>query len=87
MLAIAGFLCLWAFATREGTTLGKLMPGPVPVFKHLIETTYSKVGPEWITAGHSVGNMEQIMVGIMVIGVVGLAGKQMVNRIVGMRFI
>ena len=38
--AILSFLCLWAFATREGTTLGKLMPGPIEVFTHLIETTF-----------------------------------------------
>ena len=31
-VAICSFLCLWAFATREGTTLGILMPGPMEVF-------------------------------------------------------
>ena len=30
-LAIACFLSVWFFATREGTTLGKLMPNPAEV--------------------------------------------------------
>ena len=51
-LAILCFLCLWAFATREGTTLGKLMPGPVEVIKHFIKTTYTDVGPMTIL-GHT----------------------------------
>ena len=61
--AICCFLCLWAFATREGTTLGKLMPGPIEVFTHLIETTYTKVGPMTIW-GHMFNSLRRVLVGL-----------------------
>ena len=45
-LAIACFLSVWFFATREGTTLGKLMPNPAEVASRLMEATYEKIGPK-----------------------------------------
>ena len=44
-LAIACFLSVWFFATREGTTLGKLMPNPAEVASRLMEATYDDLGP------------------------------------------
>lgn len=64
-LAIACFLCLWYWATREGTVLGKLMPDPVEVFQRLIETTHSKVGPMTIW-GHMLNSLRRVLVGFCI---------------------
>ena len=69
--AICCFLCLWAFATREGTTLGKLMPGPIEVFTHLIETTYTKVGPMTIW-GHMFNSLRRVLVGFTIASTAGI---------------
>ena len=69
--AILSFLCLWAFATREGTTLGKLMPGPIEVFTHLIETTYTKVGPMTIW-GHMFNSLRRVLVGFTIASSAGI---------------
>ena len=69
--AILSFLCLWAFATREGTTLGKLMPGPIEVFAHLIETTYTKVGPMTIW-GHMFNSLRRVLVGFTIASSAGI---------------
>ena len=69
--AITSFLCLWAFATREGTTLGILMPGPIEVFRHLIETTYTKVGPLTIW-GHMFNSLRRVLVGFTIASCSGI---------------
>lgn len=71
VLAVACFLCLWYWATREGTTLGKLMPNPLEVFRRLIETTYSKVGPLTIW-GHMFNSLRRVLIGFCIASAGGI---------------
>lgn len=70
-LAIACFLALWYWATREGTTLGKLMPNPTEVFLRLIETTHTKVGPLTIW-GHMLNSLRRVLVGFCIASCCGI---------------
>ena len=70
-LAIACFLSVWFFATREGTTLGKLMPNPAEVASRLIEATYEKIGPMTIW-GHMWNSMRRVLVGFCIASVSGI---------------
>ena len=69
-LAIACFLSVWFFATREGTTLGKLMPNPAEVASRLMEATYEKIGPMTIW-GHMWNSMRRVLVGFCIASVSG----------------
>ncbi|MBC5747922.1 ABC transporter permease [Dysosmobacter sp. NSJ-60] len=70
-LAIACFLSVWFFATREGTTLGKLMPNPAEVASRLMEATYEKIGPMTIW-GHMWNSMRRVLVGFCIASVSGI---------------
>lgn len=70
-LAIACFLSVWFFATREGTTLGKLMPNPAEVASRLMEATYEKIGPMTIW-GHMWNSMRRVLVGFCTASVSGI---------------
>lgn len=70
-LAIACFLGLWYWATREGTTLGKLMPNPTEVFLRLMETTHSKVGPLTLW-GHMFNSLRRVLVGFFLASACGI---------------
>ena len=70
-LAIACFLSVWFFATREGTTLGKLMPNPAEVASRLMEATYEKIGPMTI-CGHMWNSMRRVLVGFCIASVSGI---------------
>ena len=70
-LAIACFLSVWFFATREGTTLGKLMPNPAEVASRLMEATYEKIGPMTIW-GHLWNSMRRVLVGFCIASVSGI---------------
>ena len=70
-LAIACFLGLWYWATREGTTLGKLMPNPTEVFLRLMETTHSKVGPLTLW-GHMFSSLRRVLVGFFLASACGI---------------
>ena len=70
-LAIACFLSVWFFATREGTTLGKLMPNPAEVASRLMEATYEKIGPMTIW-GHMWNSMSRVLVGFCIASVSGI---------------
>ena len=70
-LAIACFLSVWFFATREGTTLGKLMPNPAEVASRLMEATYEKIGPLTIW-GHMWNSMRRVLVGFCIASVSGI---------------
>ena len=70
-LAIACFLSVWFFATREGTTLGKLMPNPAEVASMLMEATYEKIGPMTIW-GHMWNSMRRVLVGFCIASVSGI---------------
>ena len=70
-LAIACFLSVWFFATREGTTLGKLMPNPAEVASTLMEATYEKIGPMTIW-GHMWNSMRRVLVGFCIASVSGI---------------
>ena len=70
-LAIACFLSVWFFATREGTTLGKLMPNPAEVASRLMEATYEKIGHMTIW-GHMWNSMRRVLVGFCIASVSGI---------------
>ena len=70
-LAIACFLSVWFFATREGTTRGKLMPNPAEVASRLMEATYEKIGPMTIW-GHMWNSMRRVLVGFCIASVSGI---------------
>ena len=70
-VAIACFLSVWFFATREGTTLGKLMPNPAEVASRLMEATYEKIGPMTIW-GHMWNSMRRVLVGFCIASVSGI---------------
>ena len=70
-LAIACFLSVWFFATREGTTLGKLMPNPAEVASRLMEATYEKIGPMTIW-GLLWNSMRRVLVGFCIASVSGI---------------
>lgn len=70
-LAIACFLSVWFFATREGTTLGKLMPNPAEVASRLMEATYEKIGPMTIW-GHMWNSMRRVLAGFCIASVSGI---------------
>ena len=70
-LASACFLSVWFFATREGTTLGKLMPNPAEVASRLMEATYEKIGPMTIW-GHMWNSMRRVLVGFCIASVSGI---------------
>ena len=70
-LAIACFLSVWFFTTREGTTLGKLMPNPAEVASRLMEATYEKIGPMTIW-GHMWNSMRRVLVGFCIASVSGI---------------
>ena len=70
-LAIACFLSVWFFATRDGTTLGKLMPNPAEVASRLMEATYEKIGPMTIW-GHMWNSMRRVLVGFCIASVSGI---------------
>lgn len=70
-VAIACFLSVWFFATREGTTLGKLMPNPAEVASRLMEATYEKIGPMTIW-GHMWNSMRCVLVGFCIASVSGI---------------
>ena len=70
-LAIACFLSVWFFATREGTTLGKLMPNPAEVASRLMEATYEKIGPMTIW-GHMWNSMRRVLMGFCIASVSGI---------------
>lgn len=70
-LAIFSFLALWYWATREGTTLGLLMPNPSEVFVRLMETTHTKVGPMTIW-GHMFNSLRRVLVGFTIASLSGI---------------
>ena len=70
-LAVVCFLCLWFWGTREGTTLGKLMPNPAEVFLRFIETTHSKIGPMTIW-GHMFNSLRRVLVGFCIASLSGI---------------
>ena len=71
-LAIVLFLALWYWATRDGTTLGKLMPNPTQVVERLVETTHEKVGPMTIW-GHMFNSLRRVLVGFFIASACGIA--------------
>lgn len=70
-LAILCFLCLWYWATRDGTTLGRLMPNPTQVFLRLVEAAHTKVGPMTIW-GHMCNSLRRVLVGFFLASASGI---------------
>ncbi len=71
ILAVVLFLCLWTLSTREGTTLGKLMPGPGEVFKRLLKMTHTNIGSLTIF-GHMLNSLRRVLVGFFLASVCGI---------------
>lgn len=71
LIAVCCFLALWYWGTRDGTTLGKLMPNPTEVFLRLIKSTYTKIGPMAIW-GHALSSLRRVMIGFLIASTSGI---------------
>lgn len=69
--AIACFLALWYWGTREGTSLHRFMPNPTDVVTRLIYLMTNKVGPLTIW-GHMLNSLRRVMVGFVIASVSGI---------------
>lgn len=72
VLSIAVFLLIWQLAIRGETGLGKLMPGPVDIFRKLVNSLHDNIGKHTIIQ-HSLISLQRVLVGYGVACVAGIA--------------
>lgn len=62
VLSISLFLLLWQFGTREGTALGKLLPGPIAVFARFFSSFTNPIG-RYSILGHTLFSLSRVLIG------------------------
>lgn len=71
VLSILLFLLLWHFSTREGTMLGRLMPGPTLVFQRFFTSFVTPIGKHSIL-GHTLFSLSRVLIGYMLGAALGI---------------
>ncbi len=70
-LAISLFLLLWQYGTREGTLLGKLMPGPLAVFGRFFASFVKPIG-KYSILGHTLFSLSRVLIGYLLGAAAGI---------------
>lgn len=70
-ISIFAFGLLWHFGTREGTTLGKLLPGPIETLSYFFRAFAANVGT-YTMVGHIVWSFIRVFIGYVIAMFVGI---------------
>lgn len=70
-LSIMLFILFWEFGTRSGTTLGKLMPGPLEVMERFFCSFVEPIG-RYSILGHVLFSLSRVLVGYSIAAVCGI---------------
>lgn len=70
VISITVFLLLWHVGT-DGTMLGTLLPGPLPVLKAFFKGLYTKLGP-YTLWGHILWSLSRVMIAFTVASISGI---------------
>ena len=70
-ISIFAFGLLWHFGTREGTMLGKLIPGPIEVLSYFFRAFTANVGT-YTMVGHIVWSFIRVFIGYVIAMLIGI---------------